>query len=292
LTGYIQRQLPPVSSIMRPEKLDTLGIHFLQADYYWRLEQIDAISRHILTISQSERASCIKRLEISLPTLRVFIRDPLQTKFISLEQLSIHTSPMPFISYDNPGPEVLDWSAYHHLTTMKLSRFRRENMIYSFRIPDMVREHPSLRELFISDLGIDSEREVETRPKGWSFLPTEWWNQRKPLRLLHIEGTLNMTIHFLGPIPVEKVQLVPRGTRVNFKFLMLDEEIFPHLQSLSVEKSTLITATELLGGEDWTDYLSEVCGRRDISLNVSTVGDRGFPAHNLWEGPRGTSRAL
>jgi hypothetical protein len=288
VSGYIRALIPRTPHFMQLERLDTLGIHFLQEDYWWRMEQIDAISLQIQAILQSERASYIKRFALSIPTLRVLVRELLRTKLESLEHLSIHTSPMPHLFYDNPGPEVFDWSTYHKLTTLKLSRFRRENRIYSFKIPEIVQKCPSLQEIFISDIGLEGGWDVERRQEGWSYLPNEWWNQRKPLRLLHLEAALNITVYFLGLIPVEEVRLVLRGSRINFKFLMEDEEMFPYLRWLHVEKLASSPTARFSGREEREDYLSEVCSRRDINLNVVTIGDRGAPIHKLWEAPSGT----
>jgi hypothetical protein len=265
--NYAQR-LIPISSIMQLEKLNTIGVHYLQKDHLWRIWQVDTICEHIQEIAESERVSRIKRLELSIPTLRVFLRDSLRTRFISLEHLSMHTSIMPFYRSEDVGPEELNWSAYRNLTTLQLSR-RLDNRPYSFRIPEMVRKHPSLQELFVSDLAEESERMVEKRLEGWSYLPDQWWNERKPLRLLHVEAALNKTVQFLGLIPVESVRLVFHGTGVNLQFFMEDEEIFPHLKWLHVKKLALIGAIDPPGEEESTDHLSEVCNKRDIALTVA-----------------------
>jgi hypothetical protein len=263
---YAQRLIPP-SSFMQLEKLDTIGIHYLQRDHRWRMGQVDSISKHIQAIGRSSQVSRIKRLELSIPTLRLFVRDSLRTSFTSLEILSMHTSILPYVGED-VGPEELNWSAYRNLTTLKLSR-RLDNRSYSFRIPEMIRKHPSLQEIFVSDLGVEDQQRVEKRQEGWSYLPGKWWNARKPLRLLHIEAALNKTVQLLGLIPVEGLRLVLHGTGVNFQFFKEDEEIFPHLKWLHVKKLALVEATDSPREEESTDYLSEVCSKRDITLKVA-----------------------
>ncbi|PVG03857.1 hypothetical protein CPB86DRAFT_869243 [Serendipita vermifera] len=269
--SYMERLVASMSFLLHLEKLDTVGVHFLQEKIGWIMDQITNIAHQVLTIASSDRARHIKRLELSIPNLNG-CHEVLRTKFTSLEHLSIHTSPMIFYLSDNFRPEVLDWSAYHRLTTMSLSRSRHGTTIYSQKVPEMVRQIPSLQELFISDRGAINEQEVvEIRSLGWSHLPDEWWNQRKPLRYLHIEAAMNATIYYLSVIPVEKVHLILHASRVNFKFLSADEEIFPHLRIFHLERSALGATVRLLGGKEWIGSLSRICSSRDVTLSVASA---------------------
>ncbi|CAG8753365.1 10425_t:CDS:1, partial [Acaulospora colombiana] len=202
--AYKERSIAHMSFLLHLEKLDTIGVHFLQEKIDWMMDQVEFIARQVLTIASSDRASRIKRLELSIPTLKACAED-LRTKFTSLEHLSIHTSPIPYYLSNVSRPEALDWSAYSKLTTMSLSRSRHDSTNYTRKVPEMVRQIPSLQELFISDVAaINEEETVAVRPVGWSHLPDEWWNQRKPLRYLDIEAALNGTIYYLSAIPVDK----------------------------------------------------------------------------------------
>ncbi|CAG8778732.1 12153_t:CDS:1, partial [Acaulospora colombiana] len=152
--------------------------------------------------------------------------------FVGLEDLTIRGSFRRSI-----GPLWIDgtgesyWGAYSNLTRLQLIDCGN---VYPPQIAELICHFPSLEYFLISACGHGPSR-PHGREKGWSSQPSGWWNQRKPLTLMHIEHMLAWEMLVMGTIPALEIRTVSLYTGDLARTFMDDNEVFPHLKLLRAE---------------------------------------------------------
>jgi hypothetical protein len=263
--------------------LSSVGIYFPQNRSTWISRQVEEAERHVNELILSERGLVIKRLDLSLPSISRKTQTLLRTQLTQLEYLSLYGNLRPILHDIRGGEKSLDWSGCTRLTHLRLTGKTLVTYVYSAQLSQVVRNTPSLQYLSISDLGTVNDERVDVRSAGWSFKQDEWWNQREPLRHLHIEAAMNATIYFLGIIPVEEANIVAYGDISTVDPFMTDEESFPHIRILHVHHANTDADLEAMQNETWNQHLRTVCEVRRITLgwrrppNTVEAKDLGYP---------------
>ncbi|PVG03855.1 hypothetical protein CPB86DRAFT_869242 [Serendipita vermifera] len=261
------RILHLLGSMSRFKDLSSIGIYFPQNRSAWPVQQIVETERQLTELIFSERVQALKRLDLSIPSISRETQTLLRTHLPQVEYLSLYGNLRPVLHSVRGGLDSLDWSGCTHLTHLRLTGKSLVTWIYSAQLPQLVRNCPSLQYLHTTDLGTVNDERADVRAAGWSFKKDEWWNQRKPLRYLHIEAAMNATIYFLAIIPVEEATIVNYGNISTVDPFMTDEEGFPHINTLHVRHSDPNINLEVMQDAEWHRHLRTVCEGRGINLD-------------------------
>jgi hypothetical protein len=180
----------------------------------------------------SDQAKLIKRPDLYFGGISTDMYSLLRTRFTGIEALTIRAT----LDTEN-GPIWNDaikerfWGPYSNLIRLQLVGCHN---IWTPHIPELIRHFPSLQYFLISACGHGPERS-HGRKKGWSSQRDGWWNQKKPLKLMHLEHMLPWEMLVMGTIPASEiiaVSLYPGDLANTFTE---DHEIFPHLRLLRAE---------------------------------------------------------
>ncbi|CAG8715318.1 2713_t:CDS:2, partial [Acaulospora colombiana] len=120
------------------------------------------------------------------------------------------------------------WGTYSNLTRLQLIDCGN---VYPPHIAELIRHFPSLEYFLISACG-HGPSGPHGREKGWSSQPSGWWNQRKPLKLMHIEHMLAWEMLVMGTIPALEIRAVSLYAEHLATTFIRDHEVFPYLKLL------------------------------------------------------------
>ncbi|CAG8551880.1 12613_t:CDS:2 [Acaulospora colombiana] len=232
-------------------------------------ENLDARDQGLLYgIAMSDQAKSIKRLDLYFRSMALDLYILIRTRFIALEALTFRNSLEPRIGPIWTLPQYNEpyWTSYSNLTSLQLIGCSN---IYPPHIPELVRHFTSLEYFLISACGDPSPSLQHERSKGWSSQSDGWWNQRKPLKAMHIEHMLTWEILVMGTIPVLEITATSLHAAHLANTFLGDNEIFPHLQLLHAEplESKAFDGYErfLVEGKSETE-LKMVCDARKIEF--------------------------
>ncbi|PVF90785.1 hypothetical protein CPB86DRAFT_821109 [Serendipita vermifera] len=128
--------------------------------------------------------------------------------------------------------QLCDWIAGSKLTRIQLINCT----FHAGDIPECVRICQSLQHLMVSGCGDYDDVPSLPRPPGWSKHPDALCVRRRPLETLFIEHVEHWETIALGVIPALHVTITSALFTVTGEIFDQDEEIFPHLQKLSMER--------------------------------------------------------
>jgi hypothetical protein len=183
-------------------------------------------------IVTSERAQFIKHLDLFTSIEKAETFELIRTRLTGLETLTMRDTLGEPIWVTDSTIEKPYWALYSNLRSLKLIGCYNVN---PFHIPELFRHFRSLEHLLIAQSRGRNGPVVHNRQRGWSSVPEGWWNQRTPLKSLHIEHVYDWEVLAMGTIPTTEltaVRLCYTNASIVFKH---DEELFPHLKTLCLE---------------------------------------------------------
>ncbi|PVF96540.1 hypothetical protein CPB86DRAFT_786903 [Serendipita vermifera] len=250
-----------MDSILQLKKLNTVGIYTV-IQHEIELQRLRSTVSQIEAIAQSDEATAITRLDLSVALVGKKICKLLLDRYTSLEQLSLHGV---LLGLGRGRSDLLDWSRFRRLTSLNLSGDPSTSQAFSGGIPEVVRACISLKRLSVSDQGT-SISYWDSRQVGWSSEKDAWWNQRTPLEYFQLDVQKHFIAIFSGTIPVHEMKLIVRE-RSRFDGLFnIDQEVFPHLHILTVH--SVYVQEEYIQRPDiiWTEPLCRLREGRGVTL--------------------------
>ncbi|PVG03885.1 hypothetical protein CPB86DRAFT_778980 [Serendipita vermifera] len=158
-----------------------------------------------------------------------------RSPFPTLPQLNSLTL---YRSWSNPTHDI--WTIKQLCSWIMGSKLIRLQLINCAFDPSAILECvqicPSLQHLMVSGCGEISEGTSPSRSPGWSKRPEALCMRRKPLQSLFIEHMDRCGISALGVIPTLHVAFTSSIAEEIEEVFKQDNEVFPHLQKLSVEE--------------------------------------------------------
>jgi hypothetical protein len=257
-----------VLSSIEEGKLRSLGFYSPNTYSSWGEEEKSSDRSLLYDIATSDQAKVIKRLDLYFGSLSWKIFALIRTQFTDLEALTFREA-----LDRRVGPVWLPsqkdepyWSSYSNLTSLQL--IGCSNVCPPI-IPELIRQFPSLEYFLISACGDSSPSAQHGREKGWSSQSDGWWNQRKPLKGIHIEHMLTWEMLLMGTIPALEVTAVSLHAAHLANTFIGDKEVFPHLRVLRAEplESRAFDGYERLMVERKSETeLKQVCAARKIEF--------------------------
>lgn len=188
----------------------------------WEQVVYDISGRLLDAILDSpEAANALQVLDLAIPCMTVETYDRLRAGFKNLRSISfrqcLHTGLGKIWDLDQQHK----WHQNPNLTRLY---FQDCGSAAAFHVPGLVKNFPSLEELYIIACGNSSH--VPKRSSGWSSLPDALCNVRPPLHTLYIEHMDEQEIKAMGIIPVINLSILSKNL---LKLLIDDPEIFPGL---------------------------------------------------------------
>ncbi|KAG8777175.1 hypothetical protein FRC19_008385 [Serendipita sp. 401] len=133
--------------------------------------------------------------------------------------------------------------------------------VYAGHIPDLVRQCPALRSLFVSTCGDGSDVEIPFRPAGWSEENDALWRDHQPLDHFHLEHMLGWEIAAMATIPAREVVLTSLRDGELLNAFERDKEMFPQLELLHIDVDLDMKEAE-------GRRLSEILGKRRVDWKI------------------------
>lgn len=213
--------------------------------------------------SRLDDFTSLRVLDINCKSLSRCVYDTLRTKGAALKVLGFQNSLGLSLGRLWDEDQKIKWASNSSLTRLSFTNCQN---VYAPHLAPLVNHLPSLKYLFVSACGDNSDLEPPPRIPGWSKRRDEQW-QRAPLEMVWIEHMLTWEILAMGLIPTRSVvatSLVPRHLAESF---IQDEEIFPGLVALQVEDAEISASdgsdTSNVGRvKDWKVLLT----RRSVEL--------------------------
>ncbi|PVG03773.1 hypothetical protein CPB86DRAFT_306222 [Serendipita vermifera] len=283
-TSFFTNVIEPFLVSSKYRNLDSIGVYSSLSSYYCP-EQRQGIQKQMNRLANSERASLLKKLTISLPFLSKDDVEVIRTKFTCLKQLTIHRNLLEHFLASGPSTLLLlNWSHYTRLTTLQLTGYGPASYAWSTRLSDVVRTSISLTHLFISDMGTFIRDAPPIRRPGWGVHGDGWWNRRKPLDGLHIKATRPLVVYHLGTIPVSNVKLTLPKFKINENSFVRDEEIFPQMQKMTMMNFSPRLTEYSSRNPDILIYAQVMCTKRGVFVEhegASTFEEVNDPILNM-----------
>ncbi|PVG03905.1 hypothetical protein CPB86DRAFT_869279 [Serendipita vermifera] len=256
-----------IMSSIEGKRLQSLGFYSELSRVHPKGDVINNDQDLFYEIARSDQAKLIERLDVYFSSIPSKVYTLLRTRFTGLEALDVRET---FAREVGPiwveGSKDPFWGNYGNLTSLKMIGWHN---VYPPLIAELIRHFRALEHFMISACGDPSPAVSHGRSKGWSSQLDGWWNQRKPLKTMHMEHMVLWEILVMGTIPVLEITGVGLRPAHLAKAFMEDNEIFPHLRLLRKES---LDRWKQFGGsapsseQDSDPGLQKICDTRGIEL--------------------------
>lgn len=241
-------------------------------DIHGPLPLLQAVSRSV------KARTALKRLDISIYTIKMDLYTIIRRDFPSLESLSFNYA-LRTESVDPLWDPLCEpkWAHYAKLTSIQ---FKLCSNVYAGHISYLVRHFPALKYLMLSTCGSVNDKITPGPPEGWYTGSHALWKTHIPLDAIRLEHMSDWEIRAMADIPTKS--LVVTNIRGDFltETLERDSKYFPGLQTIRIQGDI----PEYDEGvhpfsEGRLSALEEVCKKRGITLRRDAKAMMLFPRH-------------
>jgi hypothetical protein len=257
-----------ILSSIQTKRLQYIGF-YSEMSYAHPQSKINSNDQNLFyEIAKSDQAKLIKKLDVYFDSIPSEVYALLRTQFTGLDALAVRET---FARAIGPiwveGCKDPFWGAYSNLTSLKMIGWHN---VYPPLIAELICHFPAIEHLTISACGDPSPAVSHGRSKFWSSQSNGWWNQRKPLKSMHMEHMVEWEMLVMGTIPVLEMTAVGLRAAHLAKAFIEDNEIFPHLRLLRKESSErwehLLGEGALKAEQELDPELQRICDKRGIAL--------------------------